>query len=317
MAEKREGIPLLVIVGPTASGKTALGIELAKAYGGEIISADSMQLYKGMDIATAKPTVQEQQGIPHHMMDLLEPAESYSVAAYVEQAHLLARQIDARGRLPIVVGGTGLYVSSLVDNLSFQEEVSDPATRERYLALAREKGNEAVLEALRKVDPLTASQLHPNNIKRIVRALEVYEATGKTIAQCKAESRRTPSPYRLCMLGLRFQDRQALYARIDARVDQMMEAGLEEEARRFLKREDLQTSAQAIGYKELKGYFNGTCTLAQAVETLKRETRRYAKRQMTWFQRDSRISWIDVDREGSLKKIKKKSMEIIEKSAIL
>lgn len=291
-------IPLAVIVGPTASGKTALAIALAKEFDGEVVSADSMQLYRGMDIATAKPSVEEQEGIPHHLLDILEPSEGFSVAAYVARAGSVIADIHARGKLPILAGGTGLYVNSLVDGIRFEEAVGDKVVRARLLEEAERLGGEALLARLREVDPETAETLHPNNRNRLVRALEVWEVTGLPMSEHRRRSRVAPPPYFTCMLGLSYTNRQALYARINDRVDAMLEAGLREEASRMLASGLCGTAAQAIGYKELRPYFAGESPLADCVDRLKQETRRYAKRQLTWFRRDARIHWLYPDGEG-------------------
>lgn len=291
----REQIPLLMIVGPTGSGKTALSIELAKRYHGEIISADSMQIYRQMNIATAKPSIAERAGIPHYLMDFLDCGETFSVADFVTEARQKIQEILSRGCLPMVVGGTGLYVNSLADNISFTEIVSDPALRTQLLQRLKDEGGQVLLEELRHFDPQMAQSLHPNNGNRIVRAIEVYQLTGITMTEHQRRSRQQPSPYRLCMLGLTCRDREKLYQRIDQRVDEMMKKGLLEEARKILNMGELKTAYQAIGYKELKPYFDGNCSLDQAVDKIKQESRRYAKRQLTWFRRDPRIHWIMID----------------------
>lgn len=293
---------VIVICGPTASGKTALSVELAKEFDAEIISADSMQIYKGMDIATAKPSIEERQGIPHHIMDFLEPSESFSVADYVRLAHEKIRDIASRGKIPMIVGGTGLYISSLINNIRFEESECDYAYREELRLLAQEKGNGYLLDMLREVDPVTAATLHENNQSRVIRALEVYKVTGKTMSQTQEESRTEPSPYEPCMIALDY-DREQLYDRINRRVDLMLEMGLIDEAKDFFSKGDLPTAAQAIGYKELLPYFKGEKELSECIEHLKQETRKYAKRQLTWFRRDERIHWIRVSDDTGLRKI--------------
>ena len=237
---------IVVVCGPTASGKTALSVELAKRLSGEIISADSMQIYKGMDIATAKPTKEEKQGIPHYLMDFLDPHDSFSVADYVKAAHGIIADIAARGKLPIITGGTGLYISSLIDNLSFEETECDYAYRDELRKLAQENGNGFLLGMLRETDPETAEKLHENNLNRIIRALEVYKTTGKTMSEQQRLSRLAPSPYEPCMIQLDY-DRETLYDRINRRVDIMLAEGLIDEARQFMKQSDYPTAAQAIG----------------------------------------------------------------------
>jgi len=303
-------IPLIAIVGPTASGKTALGVEISLLVDGEVVSCDSMQLYKGMDIASAKPTAEEMKGVPHHMISIADINENYSVARYVDEAKKIIADIHSRGKMPVLVGGTGLYFSSLVDNISFADETDNTELRQRLNDEAQLLGNEAMLEKLAQIDPECAASLHKNNLKRILRALEVYYSTGVTMTEQQRRSRLKPSEYDLTAIGIRFTDRELLYDRINRRVDQMIEGGLVEEARETYF--DINgTSGQAIGHKELAPYFNGECTLDQAIENLKRETRRYAKRQMTWFARDNRINWIDTD-GTDFKNILKNAVKILE-----
>ena len=292
---ENKGKRMIAVVGPTASGKTALSIELAKRLDGEIISADSMQIYKGMKIATAKPDMEEMQGIPHHLMDFLDPGTQFSVADYVELANDTAKDIFSRGKQPILCGGTGLYVRSFLENVRFTEEKSDPQLREQLNERYRTEGGEKMLEELKGFDPETAIRLHPSNSKRIVRAFEVYYLTGKTISQAVRESKQMPFPYEIAAVGLRFSDREKLYDRINKRVDIMLEKGLIEEAKEFYSMPIGRTAAAAIGYKELKPYLDGELTLEEAVEKLKAATRHYAKRQLTWFRRDEYIRWIDAD----------------------
>lgn len=303
-------IPLIAVVGPTASGKTALGIEIARRLNGEVISCDSMQIYKGMDIASAKPTTDEMKGIPHHMIGIAEMSESYSVARYVDEAKRVISDIHSRNKMPILVGGTGLYFSSLVDNLTFAEEKGTSELRAKLTAEAAEIGNEAMLKKLHEIDPEYAETLHPNNLKRIIRALEVYYLSGVTMTEQQRRSRANPSEYDLTAIGIRFENRELLYERINKRVDIMLENGLLDEAKESMS-DGLATSAQAIGHKELIPFLKGECTLDEAVESLKRETRRYAKRQMTWFNRDERINWITAD-EADLKKLLENSIKVLE-----
>lgn len=302
---------IIVVCGATASGKTALAVELAKIYGGEIISADSMQIYTDMDISSAKATPEEQQGIPHHLLGFLKPSESFSVADYVRLANECARDIFSRGKTPIICGGTGLYISSFVDNITFDDSRCDYEFREEMERFARENGNGALLEKLRKVDPETAETLHENNVGRIIRALEVYKTTGHTISYAKKMSRANPSPYDFIMLTIEYADRSVLYKRIDRRVDAMMERGLLEEARSCFGQPNRPTAAQAIGCKELYPYFRGEKSLDDCVEELKLRTRQYAKRQLTWFRRDKRIRSVVVDEGDTLESIVDKAKEII------
>ena len=289
-------LPLVVVTGPTATGKTKLAVQLALRYGGEVVSCDSMQIYRGMDIGTAKPTPEEMRGVPHHLVDFVEPSQRFSVADYAPLARAAIVDIAARGRLPILAGGSGLYLSAVVDGIRFSEEAPvDEALRARLNERVKTEGGAVLLRELAGVDPEYAARLHENNVKRIVRALEVYAATGRTMTQAVADSRFDPG-YRLCMLGLTCADRGALYARTDARVGQMLEAGLAEEVRALLASGVPRgaTALQAIGYKELAGYLGGEATLEEAADDIRRETRRYVKRQLTWLRRDPRISWLDV-----------------------
>ena len=304
---------VIVVCGPTASGKTALAVELAKIYGGEVISADSMQIYTDMDIASAKATPEEQQGIPHHLLGFLEPSESFSVADYVKLCDEAVRDILSRGKVPIICGGTGLYISSFVDNLTFDDSSQDYGFREEMRKFAEEHGNKALLEKLRSVDPETAETLHENNVGRIIRALEVYKTGGHTIAQAKAQSRAVPSPYEFVMLTIDFTNREMLRERINRRVDAMLERGLVEEARRCFEQKNRPTAAQAIGCKELYPYFRGEKSLPECVEELKLRTRQYAKRQMTWFRRDSRIFHINFGESDEFSDIVDRATELIDR----
>ena len=314
--EQTDKIFVVVVCGPTASGKTKLAVDLALKFGGEVVSADSMQIYKGMDIASAKPTKAEKMGVPHHLMDFLEPTQPFSVADYVVMARDVIADIHVRGKLPVICGGTGLYINSLIDNIEFDDTGSAPDYRAELNALASEKGNAYVLEMLRNVDPEAAAQLHENNLKRIIRALEVYKLSGKTMTEAKAASRLNPSPYEPCMMMID-HPREVLYERIDRRVDIMLEAGLEAEAREFFTHTDYVTASQAIGYKELKPYIDGELGLAECVETLKRETRRYAKRQLTWFKKDGRIEHILSSNEVKYGEILINAEKLIKKYSFL
>ena len=303
--------PLLVIVGPTASGKTALAVELAKIYNGEVISADSMQIYKGMDIATAKPTIEEQKGIKHHLISFVEPEQEFSVADYLKLAKQKIKDVAAKGKLPIVAGGTGLYISSLIDNINFDDEFGKTNIREKLNNEAKELGNEAMLERLMQVDEKTAMTLHANNITRIIRALEIFELTGIKFSEYKINNKAEDSPYNACIIGLNFQERQQLYDRINLRVDIMVENGLVDEAKYVYENTNLKTAHQAIGYKELIPFFEGSASLTQCLDKIKQETRRYAKRQLTWFRRDERINWIILDESSKIENIIENSQKII------
>lgn len=280
-------IPLLIIGGPTASGKTAVGIRLAKLLDGEIISADSMQVYRHMDIGTAKPDMEERDGVPHHLLDIVEPTENFSLAQYVPLAHQKIEEIHARGKLPIMVGGTGLYIDTVAQNIQLGEQAKDTNTvREKLMRQVEEKGSAWLHDYLKKIDPESAARIHENNVKRLVRAVEVYELTGITMSEHNRRSRLEPPRYRTYYMALE-HEREALYDRIDRRVDFMMEQGLLEEVRQCvaLGAGRYNTSMQAIGYRQLLDYLEGNDSLEEAVDKIKQESRRYAKRQMTWFRR--------------------------------
>ena len=307
-------IKLITVVGPTASGKTRLGVELAKRYGGEVISADSMQIYKGMQIATAKPTVEEMQGIPHHLMDFLEPNQTYSVAMFVDDAKKCIEDIFSRGKIPVIVGGTGLYVDSLLNNISFHESQRDTGLSEKLRELYYTEGVDYLLDMLRKFDGESAERLETEkNPKRIIRAIEFYKTTGITITEQNKNSKNEESPYSAIKLGLNFEDRQKLYDRINKRVDLMVEAGLISEAKRVFNSELSFTSVKAIGYKELFPYLKGELPLEECIEKLKQETRRYAKRQITWFKRDKEINWLYPDKADSFEQLFEQAVQITEK----
>lgn len=279
-------IPLVIVEGPTASGKTALSVELAKRLGGEIISADSMQIYKYLNIGTAKPSEEEKCGVPHHLMDFVDPREDFSVADYAVLAHKAIKDIHARGKLPVMVGGTGLYIDTVADNVLLSPSGSDEALRRELEEYAKLHGNGALRELLREVDAESYEKLHENDTKRIIRALEVFRLTGKTIAEHNRESRSAPQIYKPIRLMFEY-DREILYGRINKRVDIMLETGLEAEVRECLAMglTEKNTSMQAIGYKEMTEYIRGFCSFEDAVENIKRESRRYAKRQISWFKR--------------------------------
>lgn len=292
---------LICICGPTASGKTALSVALAQQLHTEIISADSMQIYRGMDIGTAKPTEAERCGVPHHLLDICDPGEPFSVARYVELADAAAQDILRRGMIPIVAGGTGLYMDALIECSTFTGDETDLSIREKYQRMAAEQGNIAVHECLRRVDPEGAARLHPNNLKRVIRALEVYEQTGMTLDAFNRLHKRPAPKYQAIKIGVCPAERQVLYERIDKRVDQMLADGLLDETRRLLERGALAgTAAQAIGYKELLGFLQGEQPLEECVALLKQRSRNYAKRQLTWLKRDDNIHWIYYNRGEEL-----------------
>ncbi len=295
MMNRREKIPVAAVVGPTASGKSRLAVELALSRNGEVISADSMQIYKGMNIGTAKPTAEEMRGVPHHLIDFAPLSQPFSVADYVSLASDCISEVHARGRLPVIAGGTGLYIRSLLQNIRFTENDKDEVLKKELAEKAEKLGVQTLIDELRSFDPASAQRIHPNNLGRVIRAIEIYRTTGVTMTEQLELSRQMPSPYDACINGLDFQDRQKLYNRINLRVDRMMQDGLLAEAEEILNRPGAQTAMQAIGYKELLPYFRSECSLDEAVESIKRESRRYAKRQLTWFRRDENIHWIMVD----------------------
>ena len=280
---------IVVVCGPTASGKTALAVELAKAHNGEVVSSDSMQIYRRMDIGTAKPTVEEMQGIPHHMIDIIEPHEDFSVARYVDMAAVCVEDILSRGKLPIVAGGTGLYIDSLLSGRTFSAFSPESPLRGELEERIRTQGGQALLEELAKVDPESAARLHPNDEKRIVRALEVYLSTGKTITQHNAETQAIPPRYDALTINLSYENREDMWGRIDRRVDVMMEQGLVEEVRALLASgvPDKCTAMQAIGYKEMVQAVRVTGDYKAGAEEIKLRSRQYAKRQLTWFKRNA------------------------------
>lgn len=287
-------IKVIVVAGPTASGKTALAVEIARAFDGEIISADSMQIYKGMDIATAKPSEEEKKGIRHHLLDFLDPSEKYSVADFVCDAAKAIADIHARGKLPILAGGTGLYIDSLMNNIRFTEEKTDPALRAQLEKQLETEGAAEMLRKLSQFDPETANRLFEQDKKRIVRAFEVYLLSGKTLSESIAESKTEPPVYDPIYIGINYQNRDALYERINRRVDIMAANGLVKEAELYYQMSG-ETAKQAIGYKELARYLNAEESLEDALEALKKSTRNYAKRQITWFKRNADIHWIYPD----------------------
>lgn len=308
-----QAIKIFAVVGPTASGKSALALALAERLGGEIVSCDSMQIYRGMDIGTAKPTADEQARVRHHLIDVVDPDRDFSSADYVEAAERSIRQITARGKLPILCGGTGLYLDCLLRG-GLAENAGNAALREALLAFARAQGNHALHERLRAIDPESADAIHENNVKRVARAIEIYETTGVTKTEFDCRSREVESPYDATVIGLRYPEREILYGRIDRRVDEMLEAGLIDETRRLLAQgvfEQNATAAQAIGYKELFGYLAGRESLAEATEALKRATRRYAKRQMTWFSAKDYVRWVDMTEDGRMRSLESLIGEIL------
>lgn len=286
---------VVAVGGPTASGKTALSVALARAFDGEIINADSMQIYKNLDVGTAKPSAEERQGIPHYLLDFLSPETPYSVADFTAAADPLIRDITARGRLPLVVGGTGLYITSLLSGMAFAPEKTDPAIRARLQARADTEGSAALYAELQRIDPDYAAQVHPNNLPRVIRALELFEAAGRRMSDQRREARPAEAPYHALCLCLTCRDRAVLYSRIDRRVDEMVENSVLDEARQVYDHRDAyRTAAQAIGYKEFFPYFEGTAPLDACTEKLKQASRNYAKRQLTWFRHMDGVVWLDA-----------------------
>lgn len=312
-----EKIPLLVVAGPTASGKTALGIALAKEFNGEVISADSMQIYKGLDVATAKPTTEEIDGVPHHLISIVEMNTEFSVADYVSLAKEKIDDVASRGKLPILVGGTGLYINSLIDNVNFNNAETDGRVRQKLMRELEEQGAESLYERLKNIDPETAELVPVQNTVRIIRALEIYELTGLKFSEYKRINKGNECPYNLCMIGLNYRDRQKLYDRINLRVSVMAENGMIDECRDVFENTKLGTVYQAIGYKELVPYFNGIENIDDCLDKIRLNSRRYAKRQLTWFRRDDRINWVYMDEFNNFNKIMEICKKIVAKSKIL
>ena len=304
---------LLVITGPTATGKTALGVALARLLDGEVVSADSMQVYRGMDIGTAKPSPEERQGVPHHMFDAAEPTENFSAAKYAALASACVDDIRSRGKTPIVVGGTGLYIDGLLRGTDYAAAPDDPALRRELEAEYDRIGGEAFREKLRQSDPERAALLHPGDKKRLVRAREVFILTGETITAHDARSRSAPPRYTAAIWALDFQDRQTLYDRIDRRAAQMFENGLAEEVQALLDAGvPLDgTAMQAIGYKETAAYLRGECSLSDAIDTVQRKSRQYAKRQLTWLRRNPDIRWLRWEKAPDLSAARRISTDFV------
>ncbi len=292
---------LICICGPTASGKTGLSVALAKKLDAEIVSCDSMQIYRGMDVGTAKPDAAEMGGIPHHLIDVADPGEDFSVSRYVKLADAAIEEIHGRGKTAVVCGGTGLYMDGLVKGEEYAPP-SRPAQREYVEHVVEEKGIEYLYEMLKDADPETAERLHLSDRKRIIRAMEVFLITGQPLSWHNARSKERPAKYSPVWIGLNYRDRSLLYRRIDQRVDEMMDRGLEAEVRALLARgvDPKTTAMQAIGYKEMAAAVRGECTVSEAVEEIKQASRRYAKRQLTWFRRNEAIRWLYADETKDL-----------------
>ncbi len=301
---------LVILGGPTACGKSKIGVELAGQIGGEVISADSMQVYKGMDIGSAKLSYAEMKGVPHYLIDVLDPKEEFDVVRFQQMAKEALKEIEGHGSVPILVGGTGFYIQALLYDIDFSEQEKDTAYREELQQFADEQGPEALHEKLAQVDPAAADAIHPHNVKRVIRALEYEHESGNKISEHNRKEREKKSPYDARYFVLT-DDRQKLYARIDARVDQMVRDGLVEEVRKLKEAgcTASMTSMQGLGYKEILDYLDGNCSLAEAVSRIKQNTRHYAKRQLTWFKREPDVIWIDrsafPDEEAILQEILK------------
>ena len=290
--------PIIVVVGPTASGKTALSVLLAKKFDCEIVSFDSMQVYKELSVSTAKPDLAEMDGVPHHLIDNLSVSENFSVATCCEMAKSAVKDIISRNKIPLFVGGTGLYIDSFVNNINFENIDKNDEVREKINNLEKEIGTEGLYKRLIEVDNKAAENIHPNNIKRVKRALEIYYSSGITKTEQDENSMKNSSPYKPLFIGINYKNRENLYNRINLRVDKMIENGLINEAREFYKLPFSKTASQAIGCKELKPFIDGEKSLYECVEKLKQETRRYAKRQITWFKRNKEINWYYPDEQN-------------------
>lgn len=288
--------PLIILTGPTAVGKTKASIGLAKAIGGEIISADSMQVYRHMDISSAKITKEEMADVPHYLIDVLEPEEEFHVVRFQQMAKAAMADIYSRGKIPIIVGGTGFYIQALLYDIDFTENEGDSVYREKLEALAKEKGAAYLHGQLAMVDPKSAEEIHANNIKRVIRALEFYHQTGQKISEHNERERQKESPYQFCYFVLNDR-RECLYERIDQRVDQMIRNGLVQEVQTLKERgcTKQMVSMQGLGYKEIFSYLEGDCSLEEAVYIIKRDTRHFAKRQLTWFKRERDVIWVQKD----------------------
>lgn len=310
--------PLIILTGPTSVGKTALSIALAKAVDGEIISADSMQVYKYMDIGTAKITPEEMQGVPHYLIDELEPEEEFNVVRFQHLAKHYMKQIYEKNKIPILVGGTGFYIQAVLYDIDFTENEADSSYRTKLEQLAEEKGAEYLHHLLQEADPESAGAIHPNNVKRVIRALEYLHQTGERISEHNKEQQQKESPYQFCYLVLN-RDRAKLYETINLRVDQMMEKGLLEEVKSLKARgysRDL-VSMQGLGYKELLAYLEGECSLEEAIEILKRDTRHFAKRQITWFKREKDVVWVDKDQFKNTRELLHHILSILKEKKVI
>lgn len=304
---------VIVVVGPTASGKTALGIHLAKRFNGEVVSGDSMQIYESMDIATAKPTTEEMDGIKHHLIGFVKPTDEYSVASFCEDAKKAVNEITGKGKIPVIVGGTGLYIDSFINNITFFDNANSEKVRNELYKELEEYGIEKLYNELLSVDSEAAKKIHPNNEVRVIRALEIYRLTGETLTEQNKRSHDIESAYEPLYIGISYKDREKLYVRINKRVDIMLKNGLLEEAKEFYKTYASKTAVNAIGYKELKPFIDGEKTLEECLEKLKQSTRRYAKRQLTWFNRNEKINWVYPDTYKNTDELYNETERLVEK----
>ena len=315
--KQQEKKPLIILTGPTAAGKTSLSIELAKSIGGEIISADSMQVYKKMDIGTAKIRPEEMQGVPHYLIDELDPSEEFNVVAFVEKSKEAMKKIYAAGHIPIIVGGTGFYIQALLYDIDFSRHEDKESYRKELEQLAKEKGKEYLYEILKKKDPEYATITHCNNVKKVIRALEYYKETGKKLSEHNEEQRQKESPYNFAYFVL-YHDREELYDRINRRVDLMMEDGLLFEVESLIKEGYTKNlvSMQGLGYKEFFDYFDGRMTLEDTVDKIKKDTRHFAKRQLTWFRREKEVIWLNKKEYEQEKDLLDSVLNIIKEKGI-
>ena len=317
VVKQQEKKPLIILTGPTAAGKTSLSIELAKSIGGEIISADSMQVYKKMDIGTAKIRPEEMQGVPHYLIDELDPSEEFNVVAFVEKSKEAMKKIYAAGHIPIIVGGTGFYIQALLYDIDFSQHEDKESYRKELEQFAKEKGKEYLYEILKKKDPEYATITHCNNVKKVIRALEYYKETGKKLSEHNEEQRQKESPYNFAYFVL-YHDREELYDRINRRVDLMMEDGLLFEVESLIKEGYTKNlvSMQGLGYKEFFDYFDGRMTLEDTVDKIKKDTRHFAKRQLTWFRREKEVIWLNKKEYEQEKDLLDSVLNIIQEKGI-
>lgn len=311
-----EKIPVLVIVGPTATGKSRLAVEIARKINGEIINGDSMQVYKGLNIGTAKPTQDEMKGIPHHLIGIIDQNENFNLSCYVKLAKKTIEDVYVKGKVPILVGGTGLYIDSVINNVNLDVVPQDLKLREELLKKASIHGIEYLMDTLKKIDEEAAKKIKINDVKRIVRALEINYITGKNVLDIYKNSNDVMQIYNPFIIGLNYNNRQLLYKKINDRIDKMIELGLVDEANQLFIKGLSKTSVQAIGYKELKNYFNQIETLENTIQKIKQNTRKYAKRQLTWFKRNGKINWVNIDEYENFEDVVNCCLKLLEKFLI-